>query len=159
MASRKKRSSSKKVLKKDKKSTKRQFLAGIPQGFQYGGISPLALPRAPFSGAGLPALPSIPTSQTRPMAFRSSDPPVFSPRLPQPGLSAMRMGSFPSGPISGLSPFIGFPSVPNNPFLKSPQPQNVNFFGGGAAGAWSPSAAGGQIAPGPAFGGGMRGMS
>ena len=147
------------MLKKENKSTKRQFLAGFPQGFESGAYSPFALPRAPFTGVGLPVLPSFPTAQTRPMAFRSGDPPVFSPRLPQSSLSAMRMSSFPSGPIPGLSPFIGFPSVPNNPFLKGPQPENVNFFSGGAASPWSPSAAGRQMAPGPALSGGMRGMS
>lgn len=159
MASRKKRSPSKKVPKKHNKSTKRQFLAGLPQPFQPAGFSPFALPVSPFMGVGLPSFPTIPTAQTRPMAFRSAAQPAFSAKMPQPGLSAIRMSSFPGERMPGLTPFNGFPPAPNNPFLKVPQPQNPSFFSGGASGPWSPSASDGQFSPETAFKGAMEGMS
>lgn len=176
MASRKKRSSSKKRPKRPSKSTKRQFLAGLPQGFTPVGISPFAMQGVPspfamqgvpFMGIGLPALPSIRPQQTRPLAFRSRAKPSFpawKQQRPQPGLSAMRVGSFPRKRIPELAPFNGFPSYPNIPFMNVPQPPNANFFNGGFPAPWSPVAPGGQLAsggqltPGAAFGGGWEGV-
>ena len=112
-------------------------------------------------GIGLPALPSIPSPQTRPLAFRSSAKPSFrawKQQRPQPGLSAMRVGSFPRKRIPELAPFNGFPSYPNIPFMNVPQPPNVNFFNGGLPAPWPPVAPGGQLAPGAAFGGGWEGV-
>ena len=75
---------------------------------------------------------------------------VFPAKLPQPGLSALRMGSFPGENIPGIAPFSAFPSPSSNPFVKEPQMQNMNFFSNAAGSQWSPS---------PAFKGGMGGIN
>ena len=133
MASRKKRSPSRKLSKKSKKATKRQFLAGLPQSPQLAGFLPFG------EGARLPTFPTIPSPQ---MAFGSTaGATTFPAKLPQPGLPALRMGSFPGENIPGIAPFSVFPSLPSNPFVKEPQMQNMNFFRNAAGSQWSPSPA------------------
>ena len=157
MASRKKRSPSKKGSKKSNKTTKRQFLAGLPQSLQLAGLSPFGLPASPF--AGLPTFPAIPSTQSHRMAFRPSAQPSFPARIPEPGLSAMRMGPFSGVNMPGISPFSAFPSLPNNPFVKDPRLQNINFFNGGAGSPLFPDAGGNQWFPSPELKGDREGKS
>lgn len=74
---------------------------------------------------------------------------AFPAKLRQPGLPALRMGSFPGENIPGIAPFSAFPSLPSNPFVKEPQMQNMNFFSNAAGSQWSPR---------PALRGGMGGI-
>ena len=141
MATRKKRSPSRKLSKKSKKATKRQFLAGLPQSRQLAGFLPFG------PGAGLPTFPTIPSPQ---MAFGSTaGAAAFPAKLPQPGLPALKMGSFPGENIPGIAPFSAFPSLPSSPFVKEPQMQNMNFFSNTAGSQWSPR---------PTLRGGMGGI-
>lgn len=161
MATRKKRSSSRKPLKKQRsKATKRQFLAPLPsQALQPPSLSPFALPAAPFMGVGLPVLPSpplpqprIPFQQTRPMAFKSRASSSLVSRVPaQSRLPVMRMSSFSSEPFQGLMPLGAFPPMPTSPFLRVPQSLNTNFFSGTTAGPWTPVDEGRQVSPVGAF--------
>ena len=168
MATRKKRSSSRKPPKKQSsKATKRQFLAPLPsQALQPPSLSPFALPAAPFMGVGLPVWPSsplpqprIPLQQTRPVAFKSRASSSLVSRIPaQNRLPVMRMSSFSSEPFQGLMPLGAFPPMPTSSFLRAPQVLNTNFFSGATAGPWTPVAEGRQLSPGGAFNEGIGGV-
>lgn len=138
MASRKKRSPSKKSSKKKDKTTKRQFLAAMPQALSSGGLPSFGLPESPFSGAAFPSLPFAQPQQQ--LSFKSSMMPALRSRMAPTGLSALRMAGLQTDrmPIP-LSPFSGFPSPQNNPFFKVPRFQSANFFSGTPNGPWTPS--------------------
>lgn len=140
MAQRKKRSPSKKSSKKHIKTTKRQFLAAIPQAFPTGLLPAFSLPTAPFTGPSSPAFPSFPLAQTQsPMAFKPSAFPTF-PAKPAPArLSGMKLDTLGARRMPMLSPFSGFPyAAQNSPFVKVPQFQNANFFRGTSSSPWAP---------------------
>lgn len=139
MASRKKRSPSKKPSKKKDKTTKRQFLAAMPQTLSSGGLPWLSSPESSFSGAAFPSLPFAQPQQ--PLSFKQPMMPTIRSRMAPTGLTALRMAGLQANrmPVM-LSPFSGFPSPQNNPFFKVPQFQSANFFSGSPNGPWAPSA-------------------
>ena len=139
MASRKKRSPSKKTSKKHNKSTKRQFLAALPQAFPTAEFPSFAMPAAPFLGAPLPPFPSFFQAQPQQqMNFKSSALPAFPTRMAPTGLSAMKMSTLRTNRMPMRSPFSGFPSTQNNPFVKVPQFPNANFYSGAPISPLSP---------------------
>ena len=138
MASRKKRSPSKKSSKKHDKSTKRQFLAAMPQALPSGAIPSFGLAASPFSGAAVPTFPIAQTQQ--PLNFKSPMMPAYRSMAPI-GLSGLRMSGLEAARMPmPLSPFSGFPSAPNNPLFKTPQFQSANFFSGTPNSPWIPRA-------------------
>ena len=93
------------------------------------------------------------------MAFSPRTQPSLPARIPQPGLSAMRMGPNLGENIRGIAPFSAYPSLPNNPFVREPQLRNINFFNGGAGSPLFAGAGGNQFSPSPAFKVGRDGKS
>lgn len=139
MASRKKRSPSKKSSKKHSKPTKRQFLAAIPQAFPAGILPSFSLPTSPFVGPASPVFPSFPLAQTQqPMTFKSSAYPTFPAKPASARLSGMKLDTLGARRMPMLSPFSGFPYAQNSPFVKVPQFQNANFFRGTPSSPWAP---------------------
>jgi len=140
MAQRKKRSPSKKSSKKHSKTTKRQFLAAIPQAFPSGLLPAFSLPTAPFAGPASPVFPSFPLAQTQqPMAFKSSAFPTFQAKPAPARLSGMKLETLGARRMPMMSPFSGFPyAAQNSPFVKVPQFQNANFFRGTPSSPWAP---------------------
>ena len=140
MAQRKKRSSSKKSSKKHSKTTKRQFLAAIPQAFPSGLLPAFSLPTAPFAGPASPVFPSFPLAQTQqPMAFRSRAFPTFQPKPTSTRLSGMKLETLGARRMPMMSQFSGFPyAAQNSPFVKVPQFQNANFFRSVPSNPWAP---------------------
>lgn len=140
MAQRKKRSPSKKSSKKHNKTTKRQFLAAIPQAFPTGLLPAFSFPAAPFAGPASPVFPSFPLAQTQqPMTFKSSAFPAFQPKPVSARLSGIKLDTLGARRMPMMSPFSGFPYVtPTSPFVKVPQFQNANFFRGTPSSPWAP---------------------
>lgn len=140
MAQRKKRSPSKKSSKKHSKTTKRQFLAAMPQAFPTGFLPAFSLPTAPFAGPASPVFPSFPLAQTQQqMAFKSSDFPAFQPKPTSARLSGIKLATLGARRMPMMSPFSGYPYMTqNSPFVKVPQFQNANFFRGTTSSPWAP---------------------
>ena len=140
MAQRKKRSPSKKSSKKHSKTTKRQYLAAMPQAFPTGLLPAFSLPTAPFARPASPVFPSFPLAQTQqPMAFKSSAFPTFQAKPAPARLSGIKLDTLGARRMPMMSPFSGFPYLTqNSPFVKVPQFQNANFFRGTPSSPWAP---------------------
>ena len=140
MAQRKKRSPSKKSSKKHSKTTKRQFLAAMPQAFPTGLLPAFSLPTAPFAGPASPVFPSFPLAQTQqPMAFKSSVFPTFQAKPASTRLPGIKLDTLGARRMPMMSPFSGYPYMTqDSPFVKVPQFQNANFFRGTPSSPWAP---------------------